>query len=132
MGIIVAEVSKFCADRRLNERNVAELDKRIAVEIYLKEKKDAILEDRRNGVEQAAIGPEMCKSSFVRAGGSMDVETTSNLQVVRAKYRDFTENVTSDNMTKISLQSQTAQSNATRSQVGSTVQERAAELTAIA
>jgi len=120
MSIIVAEVTKFCADRRLNERSVTELDKRIAVEIYLKEKKDAILEDRRNGVEQAAQGPELGRSPFARIHGSVDVDS-SNLNVVRAKYRDFTENVTSDNLTKISLQSQTAQSNATRSQVGSTV-----------
>ena len=49
------------------------LDKKIATEIYLKEKKDAIIEDRKE--------PQK------------DVETESNLDKVRAKYQDLMKSV---------------------------------------
>ena len=52
--------------KRITNANIVELDKRIATEIYLKEKKDAIIEDRKEPHK--------------------DVETESNLDKVRAKY----------------------------------------------
>ncbi len=45
---IKSEVSKFCASRRLTEATIKELDQKIQVECYLREKKEAILEDRKD------------------------------------------------------------------------------------
>ena len=47
MTLITQEVEKFGKTKRINPTNVAELDKRIGMEIYLREKKEAIMEDRR-------------------------------------------------------------------------------------
>ena len=58
---------------RITNANIVELDKKIATEIYLKEKKDAIIEDRKE--------PQK------------DVETESNLDKVRAKYQDLMKSV---------------------------------------
>ena len=59
--------------KRITNANIVELDKKIATEIYLKEKKDAIIEDRKEPPK--------------------DVETESNLDKVRAKYQDLMKSV---------------------------------------
>lgn len=38
---------KFCASQRIKESTVRELDQKIQMEAYLREKKDAILKDRK-------------------------------------------------------------------------------------
>lgn len=43
VNFIRAEVNKFCASRRLNEASIKELDAKIQMESYLREKKEAIL-----------------------------------------------------------------------------------------
>jgi len=40
-------VQRFLANKRVNEANIRELDQRIQMESYLREKKEAILEDRK-------------------------------------------------------------------------------------
>ena len=37
---------KFVASKRLTEANIRELDQKVQMEAYLREKKEAILEDR--------------------------------------------------------------------------------------
>jgi hypothetical protein len=63
MALITHEVDKFLKTKRLNAKNITELDKKIAVEIYLREKKEAIIEDRKDE--------------------SREIETESNLGKVR-------------------------------------------------
>jgi len=41
-------VTKFVASNRLNEKKIKELDHKIQMECYLREKKEAILDDRKN------------------------------------------------------------------------------------
>jgi len=40
-------VGKFVASKRLTEATIRELDQKIQMECYLREKKEAILEDRK-------------------------------------------------------------------------------------
>ena len=54
MNFITAEVAKFCANKRINEKNINDLNKRIQMEAYLREKKEAILQDRINEADNAA------------------------------------------------------------------------------
>jgi hypothetical protein len=49
---IEQEVRRFTATKRVNDVTLKELDQRIQMEAYLREKKDAILEDRKNNVDQ--------------------------------------------------------------------------------
>lgn len=66
MALITHEVEKFLKTKRFNAKNIAELDKKISIEIYLREKKDAIIEDRKSDARE--------------------IETESNLGKVRSKY----------------------------------------------
>ena len=52
LNFIVMEVQKFMQNKRLNEENIKELDQRIHYETFIREKKDAILEDRKNNVQE--------------------------------------------------------------------------------
>ncbi len=45
---ICAEVGKMVTTRRINEKAIIELDQKVHYEAYIREKKDAILEDRRS------------------------------------------------------------------------------------
>lgn len=67
MTTIITEVDKFLKTKRLSNNNVAELDKRIGIELYLKDKKDAIIEDRKE----------------------KEPDAESNLNKVRARYQDL-------------------------------------------
>lgn len=67
LSLIITEVQKFCKERRITKQNIIELDKKIQYEIYLKEKKEAIVEDRKEDNKEDAV---------------------SNLSKVRAKYAD--------------------------------------------
>jgi hypothetical protein len=49
---IEQEVRRFTATKRVNDVTLKELDQRIQMEAYLREKKDAILEDRKNNIDQ--------------------------------------------------------------------------------
>lgn len=46
--VIEAEVRRFLKTNRITQTNLLELDAKIALEAYLKEKKDAILQDRKD------------------------------------------------------------------------------------
>ena len=48
MNYINIEVGKMLRSKRITEETLSELDSRIAIEVYLREKKFAILEDRLN------------------------------------------------------------------------------------
>ena len=50
-AFIEAEVRRFLANNRLNETGLRELDTRIRFESYLREKKDAIAQDRKEGID---------------------------------------------------------------------------------
>ena len=54
LSYICQEVSRFCQIKRVNETNIRELDSKVAMEAYLREKKEAILKDRRE--EQSPDG----------------------------------------------------------------------------
>ena len=41
-------MQRFIASKRINESNIRELDQKVQMESYLREKKEAILEDRKN------------------------------------------------------------------------------------
>jgi hypothetical protein len=47
MNFIHNEVSKVLKYKRITEQTLLELDSRIAIEVYLREKKAAILEDKQ-------------------------------------------------------------------------------------
>ena len=47
LNFITVEVQKFLASKRVNEQSIRELDQKIQMECYLREKKEAILEDRK-------------------------------------------------------------------------------------
>lgn len=64
MNYINLEVTKLLKSKRITEQSLAELDTRVAIEVYLREKKVAILQDRENGIED-------------------DLETESKLQKVQ-------------------------------------------------
>jgi len=46
MNFIHNEVSKVLKCKRITEQTLLELDSRVAIEVYLREKKAAILEDK--------------------------------------------------------------------------------------
>ena len=46
MNYINLEVNKMLRSKRISEEALSQLDSRVAIEIYLREKKFAILEDR--------------------------------------------------------------------------------------
>jgi hypothetical protein len=48
MKYLNLEVSKLLRSKRISEQSLTELDSRVAIEVYLREKKAAILEDREN------------------------------------------------------------------------------------
>ena len=56
MNFINLEVSKMLRSKRITEESLTELDSRIAIEIDLREKKNAILEDR---MIEADLDPEL-------------------------------------------------------------------------
>lgn len=56
MNFINLEVSKMLRSKRITEESLTELDSRVAIEIYLREKKNAILEDR---MIEADLDPEL-------------------------------------------------------------------------
>ena len=65
MKYINLEVIKLLKSKRITEQSLTELDTRVAIEVYLREKKVAILQDRENGMED-------------------EIETESKLQQVQS------------------------------------------------
>ena len=47
MNFIRLEVSKLLKAKRVTDQTLVELDSRVAIEVYLRQKKDAILEDKK-------------------------------------------------------------------------------------
>jgi|LauGreDrversion4_2_1035121.scaffolds.fasta_scaffold200577_1 hypothetical protein len=47
MNFIKLEVSKLLKAKRVSDQTLIELDSRVAIEVYLRQKKDAILEDKK-------------------------------------------------------------------------------------
>ena len=41
-------MQKFVANKRITEANIRDLDQKVQMESYIREKKEAILEDRKN------------------------------------------------------------------------------------
>lgn len=87
MNLIVLEVHKFCQTKRITNQNILELDKKIAYEIYLKEKKEAIIEDRKD--EEVGVQETNTEST--------------NLEKVRTKYENLTQQITQDTLSKKSM-----------------------------
>ena len=52
-------MQKFITTKRINEANIKEVDQRVQMESYLREKKEAILEDRKLDIGLAAKGPRI-------------------------------------------------------------------------
>lgn len=48
-------MSKFCASKRLNEASIRELDSKIQMESFTREKKEAILQDRKMEMIQNSV-----------------------------------------------------------------------------
>ena len=48
LSYIQTEVQKFVANKRITEANIRVLDQKTQTESYIREKKEAILEDRKN------------------------------------------------------------------------------------
>lgn len=51
INYINLEVSKMLRSKRITEANLLELDSKIQIEVYLREKKNAILEDKLRQLE---------------------------------------------------------------------------------
>ena len=77
---IINEVKRFVASKRVTDVGVRELDQKIQMEVYLREKKAAILEDRKqtNGPQHTSL-----------LNGEEDLR--SNLEKVQDKYAHVAE-----------------------------------------
>lgn len=80
LAYIVNEVRRFVTTKRINDGNIMELDQKIQLETYLREKKAAILEDRKQ--ENNPM-----RTSLNRA----DEDQKSNLEKVIEKYAHVAE-----------------------------------------
>ena len=57
MSYITTEVQKFVANKRITEANIRDLDQKVQMESYIREKKEAILEDRKNEKPLDSLNP---------------------------------------------------------------------------
>ena len=73
LSFIVDVVTRFCTTKRVNEASIRELDAKVAMEAYLREKKEAILKDRKEEMNQTGFG-------------TIEDDQKSNLQQVQEKY----------------------------------------------
>ena len=83
---ITAEVQKFVAQKRINEQTIHELDQKVQMESYLREKREAILEDRKGA---GAFSPEPMASKgskVVNSNTIQDEDAKSCLQQVQERY----------------------------------------------
>jgi hypothetical protein len=95
MLLITSEVDKFLVAARVTAKGIKELDKKIALELYLMEKREAIADDLKSQAEDVK--------------SQVDVE--SNLDRVRLKYRGLVSSMDAPDGFK-------SQSQAAKSQVG--------------
>lgn len=65
---------KFVASKRLTEANIRELDQKVQMEAYLREKKEAILEDRKQNELK------------IMASNEVEDDQKSCLQQVQERY----------------------------------------------
>jgi hypothetical protein len=65
--VVVYEVDKFMRSKRVTNDNIQDLDKKIGMSLYLREKGEAIIEDRKE----------------------LQLDVVSNVDKVRAKYIDI-------------------------------------------
>lgn len=93
---IKSEVGKFCASRRLTEASIKELDQKIQVECYLREKKEAILEDRKD------------IDMKIENHDNNDEDAKSCLQQVQNKYQSLRDDAHEDARSRRSHISRTA------------------------
>ena len=77
---IVNEVKRFVTTKRVNEVNIRDLDQKIQMETYIREKRAAILEDRKQANE-----PQ--RTSLLNEEGDL----RSNLEKVQGKYAHLAE-----------------------------------------
>lgn len=105
MNFIRAEVSKFCASKRLTEASIRELDQKIQTESYLREKKEAILQDRKQEQMGEVYGA--------------DEDQKSCLQQVQDKYQSLLEDVQERRSHVSRTGSHIARNQVTQSLVGS-------------
>ena len=75
-------MQKFVANRRITETTIRELDQKVQMESYLREKKEAILEDRKN---------EKTIDSLNINSKPQDDDQKSALQQVQEKYQNIRE-----------------------------------------
>ena len=73
LSFICDVVTRFCTTKRVNEASIRELDSKVAMEAYLREKKEAILKDRKDEMNQTGFG-------------TIEDDQKSNLQQVQEKY----------------------------------------------
>lgn len=66
-SVVVYEVDKFMRSKRVTNDNIQDLDKKIGMSLYLREKGEAIIEDRKE----------------------LQLDVVSNVDKVRAKYIDI-------------------------------------------
>ncbi len=91
MKYINLEVNKLLKSKRITEQSLTELDSRIAIEVYLREKRAAILQDRENG-----NGDEMETDSKLQQVQStlptivQQVDEYRNLSFDKRSYRSQT------------------------------------------
>ena len=50
-------MQKFVANKRITEGNIRDLDQKVQMESYIREKKEAILEDRKNEKPLDSLNP---------------------------------------------------------------------------
>ena len=72
-NLIVSEVQKLIASKRVTEDSILELDQKINYEAYIREKKDAILEDRKKTI--------------------LEDDQKSHVSIVKEKYQGLKEEV---------------------------------------
>ena len=105
LNYITMEVNKLIAAKRINERTIRELDNRVQMESYLREKKDAILEDRKNG------------HLHIQTDNTLEDDQKSCLQQVQDKYYSLQAQAADDAKSRTSIFSKKAVSKVAKSGV---------------
>ena len=106
-------MQKFVANRRITETTIRELDQKVQMESYLREKKEAILEDRKN---------EKTIDSLNINSKPQDDDQKSALQQVQEKYQNIREDAEYARSRRSQISktaSRVARSGAPQSMVGS-------------
>ena len=79
-NFIVAEVRKFVQTKRVSEQGIMELDQKVHYEAYIREKKDAILEDRKATIfdDDQRSHVSVVKDKYAGLGEAMDAKSKAS------------------------------------------------------